>query len=84
MKELEFYKPYSYFGADVVYAQMYVSFAAKPQIKEGESLTAYITVSYTHLYTGFVFKLNGETIGYALIDVSERWLRHFFYPQLLH
>lgn len=29
-------------------------------------------------YTGFVFKLNGETIGYALIDVSERWLRHFF------
>lgn len=44
MKELEFYKPYSYFGADVVYAQMYVSFAAEPQIKEGESLTAYITI----------------------------------------
>lgn len=29
-------------------------------------------------YTGFLFKLDGETIGYALVDVSDLWMRHFF------
>ena len=30
------------------------------------------------IYTGYVFKLNGETIGYTLVDPSEMYLRHFF------
>lgn len=30
------------------------------------------------VYTGFLFKLNGEIIGYALVDLSEMWMRHFF------
>ena len=29
-------------------------------------------------YTGYTFKLDGEIIGYALIDLSEMWVRHFF------
>lgn len=44
LEELTFYKPYSYFGADVVYAQMYVWFDREPKIKEGESVTAHITL----------------------------------------
>lgn len=30
------------------------------------------------VYTGHLFKLNGETIGYALVDLDDRWMRHFF------
>ena len=30
------------------------------------------------VYTGYLFKLNGETIGYALVDPSDLWMRHFF------
>ncbi len=29
-------------------------------------------------YTGYSFKLNDEIIGYALVDLSEMWVRHFF------
>ena len=30
------------------------------------------------VYTGYVFKLNDEIIGYALVDLGEMWMRHFF------
>ena len=30
------------------------------------------------LYTGHLFKLEGETVGYALVDLDDRWMRHFF------
>ena len=30
------------------------------------------------VYTGYMFKLNGGIIGYALVDLSEMWMRHFF------
>ena len=30
------------------------------------------------VYTGYVFRLNGEIIGYALVDLTEMWMRHFF------
>ena len=30
------------------------------------------------VYTGFLFKLNGVVIGYALVDISDSWMRHFF------
>lgn len=30
------------------------------------------------VYTGYSFQLNGEIIGYALVDLSEMWVRHFF------
>lgn len=30
------------------------------------------------IYTGYLFKRNGETIGYALVDPSDMWMRHFF------
>lgn len=46
-EELKFYKPYSYFGADVVYAQMYVWYEKAPKIKEGETVTAHITIKNT-------------------------------------
>lgn len=29
-------------------------------------------------YTGYVFRLAGEIIGYALVDPSDMWMRHFF------
>lgn len=30
------------------------------------------------VYTGYLFKAGCETIGYALIDPSDMWMRHFF------
>ncbi|MCL2512883.1 MAG: GNAT family N-acetyltransferase [Oscillospiraceae bacterium] len=30
------------------------------------------------VYTGYLFRLNGETVGYALVDPSDMWMRHFF------
>jgi len=30
------------------------------------------------VYTGYLIRLNDEIIGYALIDCSEMWMRHFF------
>lgn len=29
-------------------------------------------------YTGFLFKLRGEIIGYALVNLPDMWMRHFF------
>ena len=29
-------------------------------------------------YTGYLFKQQGETVGYALVDLSDMWMRHFF------
>ena len=29
-------------------------------------------------YTGYLFRLGGEVIGYALVDLSDMWMRHFF------
>jgi len=30
------------------------------------------------VYTGYLFRLNGEAIGYALVDLPDLWMRHFF------
>ena len=30
------------------------------------------------VYTGYLIRLNDETIGYALVDLSDMWMRHFF------
>ena len=30
------------------------------------------------VYTGYMFRLDGEIIGYALVDLSAMWMRHFF------
>jgi len=30
------------------------------------------------VYTGYLFTLSDEIIGYALVDVSDTWMRHFF------
>ena len=30
------------------------------------------------VYTGYLFTLNDEIIGYALVDISDSWMRHFF------
>jgi predicted acetyltransferase len=30
------------------------------------------------VYTGYLFKLDGRIIGYALVDISDVWMRHFF------
>ncbi len=29
-------------------------------------------------YTGYIFRLEGDTIGYALADMNEMYVRHFF------
>jgi len=29
-------------------------------------------------YTGYLFRLSGEIIGYALVDLDDQWMRHFF------
>ena len=44
LDDLMFYKPYSYFACDAVYAQMYVWYDQLPQIKAGEPVTAHITI----------------------------------------
>ena len=30
------------------------------------------------VYTAHIFKLGGDIIGYALVDLSDMWMRHFF------
>jgi len=29
-------------------------------------------------YTGYLFRIRGETVGYALVDLSDMWMQHFF------